>query len=113
MQPSQNISVDTGPTPRYFLCRLLPPRATFMQDLSANEVDVMKRHVAYWSDLLQRGFVVVFGPVADPKGGWGVGIVRASSEEEMNALRDADPAILANIGFQYEILPMPRAVVRE
>ena len=74
---------------------------------------MMKRHVVYWTGLLQRGVAIVFGPVADPKGGWGVGIVRTSTEAEVNALRDGDPVMLAKSGFRYEILPMPRAVVRE
>src|SRR5271166_4728791 len=84
--------------PSYFLCRLLPPRSTFMQDMSAEEAEIMGRHVAYWSELLQRGVAVIFGPVAEPKGGWGVGIVRASSEDEVDSLRDADPVILSGLG---------------
>jgi uncharacterized protein YciI len=99
--------------PQYYLCRLLPPRATFMQDMSASEAEIMKQHVAYWRDLLQRGHAIVFGPVADPKGGWGMGVIRASGEEEMNAFRDADPAVRSQLGFRYEILPMPKVMVRE
>ena len=102
-----------APPPRYFLCRLLPPRASFMQDMNAAEAEVMKRHAAHWSALLQKGTAIVFGPVADPQGGWGVGIVRASGEEEMARLRDADPAIRSGLGFRYEILPMVQAVLRE
>jgi YCII-related domain len=81
--------------------------------MTAEEADMMKRHAAYWTDLLQRGTAVVFGPVGDPKGVWGVGIVRAGNTEEVNALRDGDPVMTSKIGFQYEILPMVRAVVRE
>jgi hypothetical protein len=43
----------------YFLCRLLPPRATFMQDMTAAEAEIMKRHGAYWTDLMQRGVAIV------------------------------------------------------
>jgi uncharacterized protein YndB with AHSA1/START domain len=98
-----------APELRYFLCRLLPPRPSFMQDMNAAELEVMKQHAAYWTQLLGRGAAVLFGPVADPKGGWGVGILRAADEEEVNAMRDADPAILSKRGFSYEILPMLRA----
>jgi uncharacterized protein YndB with AHSA1/START domain len=101
-----------GEAPRYFLCRLLPPRPTFAHDMTPTETDLMRRHAAYWADLMERGKAIVFGPVADPKGPWGVGIVRAS-EDEMAALRDGDPAIESGVGFRYEILPMMRAVVRE
>jgi uncharacterized protein YndB with AHSA1/START domain len=96
---------------RYFLCRLLPPRPSFAQDMSAEEAEIMQRHAAYWGGLLRGNTAVVFGPVADPKGAWGVGIVRATDEAAVNSLRDADPAILSGRGFRYEVLPMLQAVV--
>jgi uncharacterized protein YndB with AHSA1/START domain len=97
---------------RYFLCRLLPPRPSFAQDMSAEEAEIMKRHAAYWGGLLRSDVAIVFGPVADPKGAWGVGIVRAADEAAVNSLRDADPAILSRRGFRYEVLPMLQAAVR-
>jgi uncharacterized protein YndB with AHSA1/START domain len=98
---------------RYFLCRLLAPRPTFTVDMTAAEQEVMRNHAAYWRDLLRKDVAVVFGPVADPGGAWGVGIVRADDEERVQALRDGDPVILSGRGFSYEILPMLRAVVRD
>ena len=97
---------------RYFVCRLLPPRPTFMADMTAEEMAIMGQHAAYWRGLLEQGAAVVFGPVGGPQGGWGLGVVRASSEEAMHAMRDADPAILSKKGFSYEISPMVRAVVK-
>ncbi len=96
---------------RYFVCRLLPPRPTFAMDMNAEEAEIMGRHVRHWKGLLDEGAAVVFGPVGDPQGPWGLGVVRAASEEKLHAMRDADPAILSNRGFRYEILPMMRAVV--
>jgi uncharacterized protein YndB with AHSA1/START domain len=98
---------------RFFLCRLLPPRPTFMADMNAEELDVMRRHQGYWKALMNEGKVIAYGPVADPKGGWGVGIIRVPTEEAMHALKEADPAILSGRGFSYEVLPMPRAVFPE
>ena len=98
---------------RYFHCRLLPPRPTFAADMNADEADVMRRHAAYWRGLLDQGSAIVYGPVGDPLGAWGLGVVRAPSEEAMNAMRDGDPAIQSGRGFRYEILPMMRAVVRD
>ncbi|MBV8474586.1 MAG: SRPBCC domain-containing protein [Hyphomicrobiales bacterium] len=98
---------------RCYLFRLLPPRATFPLDMSAAEAEVMKNHVAYWTELLQRRVAVVFGPVADPKGPWGVGVVRVSSETEIDRLSNEDPAILSGLGFRYEILPMMRMVTAQ
>ncbi|MGF6641316.1 SRPBCC domain-containing protein [Paraburkholderia sp. MM6662-R1] len=102
-----------APAQQHFLCRLLPPRATFAHDMDADEAEVMKHHAEYLTGLLHKGVAVVFGPVADPAGAWGVGIFRASGEAQMHALCDADPAILSGRGFRYEVLPMLRAVYRD
>jgi hypothetical protein len=97
--------------PLYFLCRLLPPRPDFMQTMTADERAMMGRHVGYWTGKIASGNALVFGPVADPKGGYGIGIIRVASTDEMTALRDADPAMQAGIGFSYDVLSMPRIVV--
>lgn len=99
--------------PLYFLCRLLPPRVDFMQTMTAEERKIMQQHVAYWSGKVATGNALVFGPVADPRGGYGIGIIRVGSENEIAALRDADPAMTANAGFSYDVLPMPRVVFAE
>lgn len=99
--------------PSYFLCKLLPPRPSFPQDMSALERKVMQEHVGYWTGLLQQGVAVAFGPVLDPKGAWGAGIVGVcGGEDELNALQANDPAIRAGLGFGYEAHPMPGAIVR-
>jgi uncharacterized protein YndB with AHSA1/START domain len=97
--------------PRYFYCRLIPPRTTFGQTMSESEKQIMQRHVAYWTKQAELGVAIVFGPVADPAGGWGVAILRARGAEEVAALQRNDPAFLSGLGFRYETLPMPRAVV--
>ena|SRR5262245_50745864 len=96
---------------KYFLCRLLPPRPTFAQDMDAREAEAMKRHVAYWAELAEKGIAIVIGPVADPKGVWGVAILELEEDMDVQALTANDPAILAELGASYEILPMPRAVI--
>ena len=63
-------------------------------------------HSVYWSGLLERGSVVAFGPVNDPAGAYGIGIVVARDLEEAEALRDGDPAVLPPLGFRTEISPM-------
>jgi uncharacterized protein YndB with AHSA1/START domain len=94
----------------HFLCRLIPSRPDFALTMNAQEKSVMREHARYWAGKLQEGVVVAFGPVLDPKGVWGVGIVRAKDEASVEAMRDADPAMLADIGMRYEILPMMAAV---
>ncbi len=57
----------------YFVCKLIALRPTFAQDITAAEAELLKVHGKYWSDLADRGIAVLFGPVLDPKGAWGVG----------------------------------------
>jgi uncharacterized protein YndB with AHSA1/START domain/uncharacterized protein YciI len=95
---------------RCFLCRLIPPRPTFAQDMSADERKVMNDHVAYWTGLAHKGVAKVFGPVADPKGVYGVGIIDANDERELDELKKDDPAIRSGLGFRYEAFAMPRVV---
>ena len=95
---------------RFFFCRLIPPRPDFASTMSAEERAVMLAHVGYWKDQLAQGKAIVFGPVADPDGDWGAGIVRAPDRAGVEALRDSDPAILFGRGFRYEILPFVQLV---
>jgi uncharacterized protein YciI len=98
-------------TPRYFVCRLISPRATFPMDITPDERALMGAHLQYWTKHMNDGRVVVFGPVGDPKGVWGLGVVRAKDEAEVHALEGGDPIILAQRGFSYETLPMLSAVL--
>ena len=92
--------------PHYFL-KLNPCRPTFAQDMTAGERAIMLQHVAYWTDLLNKALVVVFGPVMDPKEVYGVGVVEVDNEEQLKGLIDNDPAASIN---NYEYYPM-RAVM--
>ena len=78
---------------KLFLFRLLPPRADFAQTLTPAEQAAMAQHQDYWRGLLDAGRVVVYGPVADPEGVWGLGVVRAGSHAEVVELGEADPVI--------------------
>ncbi len=97
--------------PLHFFCRLVPPRADFMTTMTDDERQAMRAHVAYWTERLATGEALLFGPVADPAGGYGIGILRVDDEAHLLALREADPAIQARIGFLYEVQPMPQVVI--
>jgi uncharacterized protein YciI len=96
---------------KYFLTKLIPPRPTFAQDMTEVEAQVMRNHGAYWTELAERGTAIIFGPVADPDGVWGVGILEVENEAEVQALTAHDPVMRAGIGARYEILPMASAVI--
>lgn len=96
----------------YFLFKLLPPRPTFPFDMTAAEGQVMQEHMAYWGGLMTEGKAVVFGPVADPEGAWGLGVARFADPAEAAALKDGDPTIRSGMGFRMEVVPMLQAVSR-
>lgn len=96
---------------KYFLTKLIPPRPTFARDMTEAEAIVMRDHVTFWTELAERGTAIVFGPVADPKGVWGVGILEVADEAEVQSLTANDPVMKAALGATYEILPMPRVVI--
>ena len=96
---------------KYFFCRLIPPRPTFAQDMTEREAKVMRDHVAYWSSMAERGTAIVFGPVADPDGAWGLGILEVEDEKDAQIITSNDPVMRSEIGATYEIFPMSRAVV--
>ncbi len=101
-----------SPPDPFFFVRLIAPRSTFLQDATPEERGVMGEHGAYWRRRLDAGEVIVFGPVADPRGAWGLGVVRAADEAAVRAFEAEDPAV-RKLGMRYEILPMVTAVFRQ
>jgi uncharacterized protein len=80
-----------------FLFRLIPPRADFAQTMTPEEQQAMAEHMAYWQQLLADGRVVVYGPVADPEGVWGLGVLRAADRAEVLAIGAADPSVTVGV----------------
>jgi uncharacterized protein YciI len=103
-------STDEAAPSSFFFCRLLPPRPSFALDMAPEEREIVQKHAAYWREHMKNGSVIVFGPVADPQGPWGLGVLRVADEAAVRAFSAADPAILSGRGFRYEILPMIQAV---
>lgn len=93
------------------MIRLLPPRPSFALDMTPDEAEIMIRHAQYWTALLDQGKAMMFGPVMDPKGAWGVGVLSVADLDEASALADRDPVIEAGIGFRTEVLLMPQTHV--
>ena len=93
-----------------FVFRLIPPRPSFPLDMSTDERATMVEHVEYWSALTEQGRVLASGPVGDPSGAYGIGIVLTENQAEADVLRDSDPAIQSPHGFATETAPMLRLV---
>ncbi len=76
-----------------FVFRLNAPRPNFALDMTDEERQVMGRHAAYWRPLIDSGQMVVFGPVLDGTGSWGLGVVEAEDEDGLRAFAAGDPAV--------------------
>ena len=94
---------------KHFFVKLVPPRPTFVADMTDPEKAVMQQHVVYWGQLLEKGIAIAYGPVLDPKGAYGVGVLCVSSDEELQEVMANDPANGLN---KYEFAPM-RAVYKQ
>ena len=75
-----------------FVFRLQAPRPNFALDMTDEEREIMTRHAAYWQPLIDSGQMVIFGPVLDGTGSWGLG-VEADDEEKLRAFAASDPVL--------------------
>jgi uncharacterized protein len=76
-----------------FVFRLQAPRPTFALDMTEEERRIMDRHAAHWRPLVDSGQMVVFGPVLDDTGSWGLGVVEADDEDDIRAFAANDPVV--------------------
>lgn len=81
-----------------FVMRLNGPRPTFALDMNDEEREVMGRHAAHWQPYIECGQMIVFGPVMDDSGSWGIAVIEAEDEAELRAHSDEDPVITSGIG---------------
>jgi uncharacterized protein YciI len=78
-----------------WLCVIRPPRATFMDDATPAEEQVMSDHFEYLKRLLDEGKLILAGPSLDPP--FGIIVFEAESEDEARELIAADPSVAAGI----------------
>jgi uncharacterized protein YciI len=81
-----------------FVFRLQPPRQTFALDMTDPEREIMRRHAAHWQSRVESGQMVVFGPVLEGDGSWGLGVIEAVDEDELRAFADSDPVVTTGTG---------------
>ncbi len=81
-----------------FVFRLNAPCPTFALDMSDEEQEIMARHAAHWRPWIESGQMVIFGPVLDSTGSWGLGVVEADDEEELRAFATDDPVVMTGTG---------------
>lgn len=88
---------------KYYALTLLPTRADFAQTMTENERAIMQQHIVYWKDYMDKGMVVVFGPVLNPAATYGLGVVCVDNEDDVKQMIANDPAATIN---RYEYYPM-------
>jgi uncharacterized protein len=94
-----------------FVFKLKAPRPTFALDMTEQEREIMGRHAAHWQPLIDSGRMVVFGPVLDSSGSWGLGVVEGDDEEELRAFAARDPVVVTGTA-QIELGKMLAGFVR-
>ena len=94
-----------------FVFRVTAPRPNFALDMSDEEREIMGRHAAHWQPLIDSGQMVIFGPVLDSTGSWGLGVVESDDEGELRALAARDPAVTSGTA-EIEIGRMLAGFVR-
>ena len=87
----------------HYCLKLIASRPTFAFDMSAEERATINQHIQYWKQVAGAGKVAVFGPVMDPAGPCGMGVVAAESEDEIKEFMANDPASAI---LRYEYYPM-------
>ena len=94
-----------------FVFRLKAPRPDFALTMSDEEREIMGRHAAHWQPLIDSGDMVVFGPVLDSTGSWGLGVIEADDEDKLRAFAAEDPVVTTGTG-EVEIGQMLTGYVR-
>jgi hypothetical protein len=72
---------DAGPmSKQHFFVRLIPSRATFPMDMTAEEKLLMQEHVRYTQKKFAAGKVLLYGPVMAPAGAFGMAVFEVADE---------------------------------
>jgi uncharacterized protein len=87
--------------PTYVL-RLTAPRPNFAQTMTDAEREIMTRHAAHWGPYLERGDMVVFGPVLTDDDSYGLAVVETDDEQALREFAAQDPVVTsATATFEF------------
>jgi uncharacterized protein len=90
---------------KHFYVRLVPPRPSFPVDMTPDERTTMQEHVEYVTELFAQGKVLIFGPVLDPSGPFGMAVFEVEDDSEVQLLMKNDPSVLRGLN-QFAVIPM-------
>jgi len=76
-----------------FVLRLIAPRPNFAQTMTDSEREIMNRHAAHWQPYLERGEMVVFGPILTDEDSYGLAVVETDDEQALREFAAQDPVV--------------------
>ncbi len=76
-----------------FVLRLIAPRPNFAQTLTDAELEIMGRHAAHCGPYLERGDMVVFGPILTDDDSYGLAVVETEDEQGLRDFAVQDPVV--------------------
>jgi uncharacterized protein YciI len=96
---------------KHFLYKMYPPRSSFHLDQDEDEKKTMKQHMDYWKELTNKKNAIIYGPVFDPNGVYGMAVIEVINEEKAEDIAKGDPAVLSKI-CTCELIPMQVGMIR-
>ena len=95
-----------------FVLRLIAPRPNFAQNMTDSEREIMNSHAAHWRPYLERGDMVVFGPVLTDDDSYGLAVVDTDNEQALREFVAEDPVVTSGTAA-FEFGRLASGVVRE
>ncbi len=95
-----------------FVLRLIAPRPNFAQTITDAEREIMNSHAAHWRPYLERGDMVVFGPVLTDDDSFGLAVVETDDEQALREFAAQDPVLTTGTA-RFEFGRLAAGTVRE
>ena len=96
---------------QYYFFKLIPPRPTFPYDIIPEERRLMEEHSHYCQDQFAEGRLLIYGPVLDPGGAFGLAVLEVDDEAEARRFGEGDPSVKVGLN-RFEFYPMRVANAR-
>jgi uncharacterized protein YciI len=82
--------------------RLIAPRPNFAETMTDSEREIMNSHAAHWREYVERGDMIVFGPVLTDDDSYGLAIVETDDEQAVREFAALDPVVTtATATFEF------------
>jgi len=94
-----------------FVLRLKAHRPNFAQTMTESEREIMGRHAAHWKPYLDRGQMVVFGPILTDEDSYGLAVVETDDEPALRDFAANDPVVTTGTAA-FEVGRMAAGYVR-